>query len=469
MRKLYAFLLSNIITITACFSQDTTLQVPLRYYNKVANKAATLQYKITKQNAHLLAQLETVEKNIYQSLYQLDSLKAKDLMTDGLERYQLLQQGIAEKTGVISKITSGAYIQGLDSMHGALSYLSKVKGLSEVKELQNALEKVKQMGSSVQQAELIKNFIHERKEQLQAIVSQYSSIPAAVTRQLAQYSKTLSSYRSEIQEIKSIINEPDKAERLLLKQLQKTNAFQNWMQQNNQLAMLFGSNNGGDIQSIAGLQSINTVNQLIQNRIGSGGQNARQLISAQLGQAQNELRNLQSRFSQGNTSSSDDFNMDYAPTQRTKSFWKHFEKGFNMQTTKRNGVFPSANELGINLGYKPNDKSVIGIGMAYRFGLGDNILNKIQWTHEGISLRSYIDVRLKNSWWISGGYEKNYWSRFNNINTLRNVAWQQSGLIGITRKIKMPKKEIKLQLLYDFLGRYTTDSSPFILRWGTNF
>ena len=114
----------------------------------------------------------------------------------------------------------------------------------------------------------------------------------------------------------------------------------------------------------------------------------------------------------------------------------------------------------------------MGIGTSYKLGLGTG-LDNIKLTGEGISLRSYIDYKLKGTFYISGGYEKQYLQRFDNMRTAFNNinAWQQSGLIGISKIQKLGKKrKAKLQLLYDFLYQQNNAAQkPIVFRVGYFF
>ena len=81
---------------------------------------------------------------------------------------------------------------------------------------------------------------------------------------------------------------------------------------------------------------------------------------------------------------------------------------------------------------------------------------------------------------MSGGYEMNYRSEFNNIDILRDYnAWQTSGLIGISKVVSMhsPKggaggglfKKTKVQLLWDFMSyQQMPRTQPIIFRVGYN-
>jgi len=52
-----------------------------------------------------------------------------------------------------------------------------------------------------------------------------------------------------------------------------------------------------------------------------------------------------------------------------------------------------------------------------------------QYQQPGNRVRSFVDWKIKGSFWISGGFEMNYRNEFNSIEVLKDYnAWQQSGL-----------------------------------------
>jgi hypothetical protein len=74
---------------------------------------------------------------------------------------------------------------------------------------------------------------------------------------------------------------------------------------------------------------------------------------------------------------------------------------------------------------------------------------------------------LKGSFWISGGYEMNYKAAFTRISQLHELnAWQQSGLLGISKVIDVKSnffKKTKLQLLWDFLSYEQIPRTPAVV------
>jgi hypothetical protein len=209
--------------------------------------------------------------------------------------------------------------------------------------------------------------------------------------------------------------------------------------------------------SLAGLQTRNSVNQLLVNRFGSSASST-QALQQQMQSAQAEMNQLKTRLagfqngSFGNGSA--DLPEGFKPnTQKTKSFFKRLEYGFNVQSQRSRTYFPTTSDLGLSLGYKMNDRSIIGIGLSYKLGLGRG-WDHISFSHEGIGLRSYVDIKMKRNLWITGGYEKNYLSGFKNITVLSEKnGWQQSGLIGISKQYKVSKKfKGEMKLMWDFLS-----------------
>jgi len=156
-------------------------------------------------------------------------------------------------------------------------------------------------------------------------------------------------------------------------------------------------------------------------------------------------------------------------SQKTKPFLKRLEYGFNVQFAKSSSLLPSTANLALTLGYKLNDKKSFGIGAGYVLGMGS--IKHISFSSQGLSLRSYLDWKIKKQFYASGGYEANYNSAFKNIEQLKNYnAWQRSFLAGISKKYKIGKKNGEIKILYDFFAqRHLPVSSPVLFRTGYSF
>ncbi len=194
--------------------------------------------------------------------------------------------------------------------------------------------------------------------------------------------------------------------------------------------------------------------------------------------AQAQLNQLKDKINKLGAGGADMDMPDFKPNnQKTKSFWKRLEYGSNLQTQKSNNFFPTTSDLGLSVGYKISDKSIIGIGGSYKVGWGKDIRN-IAISSQGAGLRSFLDVKLKGSFFASGGFEYNY-QPLTYSETLtpqdqqRGEEWQQSGLVGISKIISLKSKmfkKTKLQLLWDFLSYQQVPKAQALkFRVGYNF
>jgi hypothetical protein len=298
-----------------------------------------------------------------------------------------------------------------------------------------------------------------------------------MVKQLKQFNKQVYYYFTQIKEYKEILKDPKKIEKKALELLAKTKFFQDFMRRNSMLASLFrmprDPNDPNYIASLAGLQTRVQVNNLIQQQIAAGGSNAKAQFQQNLQTAQGQLQHLKDKVSKFGGGSSDAELPDFKPNnQKTKSFLKRLEYGANIQSQKATSFFPVTSDIGLSVGYKLNDKSIIGVGASYKMGWGRGWDN-IRLSSQGVGLRSYIDWKLKGSLWISGGYEQNYKSSFSDFTQLKDInAWQQSGLIGLSKVVSLKTKffkKTKVQLLWDFLSyQQIPKTQPIIFRIGYN-
>jgi hypothetical protein len=285
-------------------------------------------------------------------------------------------------------------------------------------------------------------------------------------------------YTSHVNEYKSLLKDHDRAERKALELLSKTKLFKDFMRKNSMLASLFrlpgDPNDPLPAASLTGLQTRAQVNGFIQQTIAAGGPNTQQQIQQNIQEAQSKINELKNKLIQSGNGNSEDELPDFKPNdQRTKSFLKRLELGTNIQSQKANGFFPTTSDIGLSLGYKLNNRSIIGVGGSYKIGWGQNIRH-ISITHQGVGLRSFADWKIKGSFWLSGGYEMNYRSEFQNVDVLNDInAWQESGLIGLSKVVSLKTKffkNTKLQLLWDFLNeRQVPRTQPLVFRIGYSF
>jgi hypothetical protein len=446
-------------------------QVSTKYLESVASKAGSLEDKLDRKTEKMLARLQKQEAKMKKKLMKIDSSAAANVFGNADAKYKELQ---ARLNGTLK----GPYVPKLDSLATSINFLQNnpqlLKQAKEAKQkLDDALAKVKGLKDQLNKAEELKKFLKEIKQFLKEQLNKFG-----FAKELKKLNKEVYYYAQQVNEYKEILKDSKRAEKKALELLSKTKFFKDFMRRNSELASLFrmpGDPGDPSAQAnLAGLQTRAQVNNLIQQQIAAGGPGAQQQVSQNIQNAQAQLNQLKDKILKAGGSGADDELPDFKPNnQKTKSFLQRLELGTNMQTQKATNYFPVTSDIGLSLGYKLNDKSVIGIGASYKMGWGRG-WRDLTISHEGLGLRSFVDIKLKGSFWLSGGYEQNYRNAFNSIDQLQDLsAWQQSGLIGVSKVISLKTKifkKTKLQLLWDFLSyRQVPITQPIVFRIGYNF
>ncbi|RFM26757.1 hypothetical protein [Deminuibacter soli] len=446
---------------------DKATAVSSSAIDAVQNKYSKLTRMLQKQSDKLLQRMQRKEAKLRAKMMAKDSTAAKALFAQSQQQYQQLEGKLNDTAAVTSQFPLKEYLPGADSMQTALSFLQQQQGklpdgTARLQQLQGASQQLQQLQGQLQQAADIKAYIRQRQDALKAQLQQMG-----MAKELTAINKEAYYYQQRLNDVKAAINDPEKREQQIMGAVRSLPAFKNFMQKNSYLSALFGvPDNYGSAQALAGLQTRSQVQSLVAQRMGSAatqaaaggaaGGGAEGMMQQQIQQAQGQLDQLKDKANKlGTNSGSSDMDMpDFTPNkQKTKSFLQRLEYGFNLQSSGGSKLLPSISELGLSLGYKLSDKATVGVGASYKQGWG-KLFNHIKLTGEGIGLRSFVDIKAKGSIWITGGYELNYMQSFNSLTaTIRNIdVWQKSGLIGLTKKYKIGKKEGKLQLLWDFLS-----------------
>jgi hypothetical protein len=455
-------------------STDSLLQLPSKYLDKVSSKAGALEQKLDKKSDKILEQAMKQEARIIKKISKIDSATANKMLVSTYARYKQLE----EKLKSPGKLRQ--YLPKLDTLATSLKFIEDnpqiVSAIGNGKDkLSETSAKIKGLETQFQRAEEIKDFLREREQFLKDQLNQFGLI-----KELKKLNKQVYYYGQQVNEYKEMLKDSKKAEAKALELLSKTKLFQDFMKKNSMLASFFpmpgGVNSGqaGQSAGFAALQTRAQINSFVQ-QASFGNKNSAPQLQRNIQDAQGQVDQLRSKLQQLTGSGGGDLDMpDFKPnSQKTKSFLKRLEYGTTFQSQKSNNFFPATSDLGLSLGYKLNDKSVIGIGATYKIGLGTG-WNNIKFSSEGAGLRSFLDYKLKGSLWITGGYEQNYRSRFNTIDQLKNLnEWQQSGLLGLSKTLSLKSKffkKTKLQLLWDFLSyQQIPRTQPVLFRVGYNF
>lgn len=455
---------------------DKLTSFPAKFFNRINEKVSHLESGLEKQTEKYLRRLARREQKLKKQLSQIDSNAAEQLFSGSEEQYEQLLNRIKTSGGSIP----GQYLGGVDSLKTSLSFLQQnnelLKNITNASEkINGSLSQVNSLQYKLRESEQIKSFIRQRKEMIRQVLGKYTKLPEGLAKSFNDFNKEFYYYSQQVKEFRELLNDPDRLIQKGLAVLGRMDVFKQFMQQHSELASLFRlPGSYGSSQALTGLQTRTQVQQLVQTQLSAAGPNASQLLQQNLQAAQAQLSQLKDKINQFGGGSSDMDMPDFKPNnQRTKNFLKRIEYGTNVQSAKSNNFFPTTTDIGLSLGYKLNDKSIIGVGASYKIGWGKDFRH-IQVTSEGIGLRSFADVKLKGSFYVSGGFEYNYQKPFSSLSTIQDIdLWQQSGLVGISKMVSLKTKfftKTKLQLLWDFLSyQQTPRAQPLKFRVGYNF
>lgn len=463
---IYIFLISwfvlPLLGKSATYYTDSLAFLKPGVLSKMQHKYDRLTKRLSKQHKKMLQRMKQTEKKL--------AKKNGDTSLHIEAEYALWEKKF--NTVSMNKTVGQQYFGRLDSLKTTLSFLQQtnkdfgtgVVGQSvAIEGLNNSLTSLEQQ---LQLSDQLQVFVKSRRDFWKQQLSKVGLIKdiSRLNQDVYYYSQQLASY-------KTLINQPDKLLEMTYQYLLKQQSFRDFIATNSQLARLFRIPSGTpDPRVLAGLQTRSMVQSLVANQVPTG-TDPQQVLQQQLSLAQAELNKLKNKINEIGGGSNEFEMPGFKPNQqKTKPFWERFELGLDIQSQRPNRILPVTSDIAFSLGYKLNDKSTIGVGVAYKLGWGKNFSN-IKFSNEGVSLRSFADIKVKGHFWLTGGFEYNYQQSFTRIRELQQIsAWQKSGLVGITKKYKIGKKEGKLQLLWDFMS-YTQmpRTQPLKFRIGYQF
>jgi hypothetical protein len=461
-------------------SLDRMANFPNRLFSKIQSKSAELRKSLDRKTAKFLTRLSKKEAKLKKKLYRQDSAAAARIFAS---RPEQLYTGLLEKyrtdSASVMRSMGAEYLPYLDSMQGALSFLNKnPKFLSVSGALPpgfaSSFDELRQLETKMQYADQIKQVIQARKAQILQYLTDNSQVLPGIKSLYNKYNSELYYYSEQVREYRQILNDPDKMLKAALLLLNKLPVFASFMHNNSFLAGLFNiPPDYGTDQGMEGLQSRDQILSMIQSQVGQGGPNAASMIQQNLHAASQDITKLQKKLNALGGGSGDMDMPNFKPNQqRTRTFLQRLDYGTNIQTQQSSYYFPSTTDIGLSLGYKLNNKSTLGIGASYKIGWGSDFQH-IQFSSQGVSLRSFLDWQMKKSFYISGGYELNYQEPISGLRQLMIPnSWQSSGLIGISKIVSLKTKvfkQTKIQLLWDFLHYLEPINQSLKFRVGYNF
>ena len=450
-----------------CSAQDSTridrlISLPDKIFGALDRKSTSIQQKLDRQTDKYLAKLQRQEHSLKKKLWKKDSTLAKQLFDGTDEKYK----EIRTTSGVVSKYSS-VYCGHLDSLTTALGFL-KESNPNVSPSLQKALEQYSALQGKLNASDQVKKYLIQRQALLK---QQFENL--GMLKELKKFRKGVYYYQAEVREYKEMFEQPGKLEENLLAIVMRFPQFKDFFAKNSMLGSLFSiPGNANSTASVQGLQTRAMLNQSLIDRFGSSSAISQQLQqNVQSAQGQlNALKNKVSSYSNGSYGNTNGGELPgFKPNeQKTKSFLQRLEYGADIQTQKARYFFPVTSDIALSFGYKINDKSSVGVGASYKLGWGNNWSN-LKISHQGVGLRSYLDWKIKGSFYFSGGYEQNYRKLINSVDQLKNYSsWQTSGLLGVSKKYALTKKmRGEMKLLWDFMSsQQVPKTQPILFRVG---
>jgi hypothetical protein len=390
-------------------SPEQAGKVTSKYIESVGQRSEKMSSDIDKKTEKYLASLQKREQKLQRKLAKIDSVAAHNIFLNANSQYEKLQADIRNKSANLLGGT-GKYIPWLDTASNSLSFLNTNQLTSKLPvnpvQIQAAMGKVHDLENQLKQAENIKEFIRQRKEYLKQQLNSYN-----LGSGLKNYSKEGYYYTQQINEYRAALDDPSKMEQKAMALLRDLPVFQKFMNDHGFLAGLF--NIPSDYaQGMGGLQTLSQIQGMMQDRMTSLGPNPQAMMQQSLSAAQSQLSDLRNKF----PSMGEPGNMpEFKPNQeKTKTFLKRLTYGTNMQTVRGSYFFPLTSDIGLSVGYKINDKSTVGIGTSFKIGWGQDF-SHVHVSGQGVGLRSFADIKLKGSFFGSGGFEYNYQTPFSSL------------------------------------------------------
>jgi hypothetical protein len=459
-------ILSGYLQSQELLKEDSLLQQGKAFLQELESKRQKVEALVSKSTEKYLQKIDRQEQRLRRMLGRKDSL-SRAILDVANRPAQLLAQ-LRNKADSLG-LNGQDYFGRLDSIQTSLRFLEKLNGNPLQDKLQEGLARFDGMKQQLDAAFQVERLIQQRKSQ---ITEQLTKL--GMVRELRKYRSVVNRYSQEIRSIKQELAYPDKLISRSLSYLSRLPAFDKFFRKHSQYASMFrmpgGVEPGDATPGLEGLQTRQDMEQMLQRKQIGGMQPGGGGMQNGLGQVQQQWNDIKGKLEKLRQREVEDIDITrYKPVQgRRKTMWDHFELGANMQTVRSRGILPVTSDIALSLGYKLGKFGTAGVGVAYKMGWGDNI-NKIRITHQGLGLRSFVDMKIRGSLFVTGGAEMNYLSAFDRVDQLRVFsAWQSSGLLGVTKKLQMTKKmKGNVQLLWDFLSyQQIPRGQPFVFRVG---
>ena len=440
--------LVTAFTFNLAIAQGSGDTFPLEHFDHAVQMVSS---GIFRQTTRYLEHLERLEKKMAAKLSKRSGQNVQSVFDKIDKNYDDYRKLISDSTFKLPVMRT-TYLPQVDSIAtvlkilGSRAILPNASFRSQVAEMDQHIQQLQSLfDRSTRLKELLIIRSGELTRKLQA---------PGLTRHLNKFNQQVVFYQSQLAEYKRLLKEPDKMSAKLLNILRQQPVFTAFFKKYSALAALLPPDD--PLMSAANITGSFQVRSAVQTGIkqtmGSV-VNVNQLLDQQASLIKSQLEALKNKVQKPGQGQSNEELRNYKPnSQRVKTFLQRLELGTNLQNSRSNQYFPSTSDFGLSVGYRLNDKSSLGIGASYKMGWGKDI-HHIVISNEGVGLRSYVDILLKETWHLAGGFEYNYQVPFAGFASLPGVDyWQPGGLIGLSKVMSLQNKlfsKTNLQLLLD--------------------
>jgi len=421
------------------------------YAGEVSKKSQRITKKLLATNEKMLRNYAKEEARFRKMLAKADSIKNGSFLSILDDRRNLASSVLANPAKANTK-----YLSLIDSALGVLKISQKYSSLLNEKiDLSSVSEAIGNTELLQEQFNKSEMLLWHLRESSSLISDRVRGLKLPVD--INRITSSVTKYDQRINEYVGLLNNRKKVEQKVLQAAANTKIFKDFMQKNSILSSMFRMPADGEdeqgFENPEGLQTRESVSAGISEKLGKVSSNVHVNGSKEFEGGRSKLAEEKSKYLFDMMRSGNNAGISSeSPSSSKVPLKKRFTFDLNFQTHRQSVI---TTDLGLAVGYKLNPRSTVGIGAAYKLGLGKSI-EHLSLSHQGVSLRSFIDWKVKNGLSITGGYEMNLIDAIRKIDQLKNMsAWQQSGLVGLTKTIVNGPgilKSTKLQILWDFLS-----------------
>jgi hypothetical protein len=448
------------------------IHFPSKLFSKLQHKTAELNQQLTQQTEVYLQQMQGAEQKMAGRLSATDPAAAGQLFGNTQARYTTLEQHLKTDTGSREVQLSGTYKPYLDSLQGGLAFLQKnpqaLSGTTQLQAVQGASAQLQTFQGRLQDADEAKAFVQQRRQLIAQYIALHPGVQGALGKVYSGMGRQMYYYSQRLRQYQEMWTSPDALEQKALARLNQLPAFQTFMKDNSQLGGLLKlPGTYGATQAVSGLQTKEQVAKLVQGQVSAGGPGGTESLQGKLQSAESQLDTYKAKLSQLGAGNGNAEMPDFKPNdQKNKTFLGRLQYGVNFQTTHTNYYFPTVAAFGLSLGYQLGHGNVAGVGASYEMGLGNGIRD-VHFSNQGVGLRSFVNIKIKGSFFVSSGFEYNYTTPFSSFQNLKQLEyWTKSGLIGATKTVSMKNRFFKsttVSLLWDFLSYQQVPKTQAVL------